>query len=338
MKKIILLFVSITLYINVSAQVTEGTSPIKWYTIEQAMKLREKEPKPLLIDVYTDWCYWCKVMMNTTFTNPNIAGYINQNFYAVRFNAEGKDTVKFRDTTYYSRGKTHDFAYKLLGRSIMYPTVVYIDVDFNQIVVPGALKTNEIEGILVFFTESVSRTKTVGIEDFRQDFDKTFYKPDSVKYDTAKIQTYTFAQAIELCKSKPRKILVDFYIPWFSTSKMMMTMVYKTPLVAKYLNEKYYFVSFDATSRDTIDFKGYKFINGGKEQNSLHQLTAAYLQNSFIFPTTVVLDEQYNLINKVQGYLPASFLYPISEYFGENYYKTQTWDNYIGEYQKKQKK
>ena len=61
---------------------------IKWLTIEQAYALNQKEPRKMVIDVYTDWCGWCKVMDRETFSKPAIAEFVNKNYYAVKLNAE----------------------------------------------------------------------------------------------------------------------------------------------------------------------------------------------------------------------------------------------------------
>ena len=50
---------------------------IKWTSFEDAIKKYQQQPKEIFIDVYTDWCGWCKKMDKTTYKNDVIVKYIN---------------------------------------------------------------------------------------------------------------------------------------------------------------------------------------------------------------------------------------------------------------------
>ncbi|HTB31563.1 MAG TPA: DUF255 domain-containing protein, partial [Bacteroidia bacterium] len=45
---------------------------IHWVNFDEAVKLNEKHPRKILIDVYTQWCGWCKKMDASTYTDPDI--------------------------------------------------------------------------------------------------------------------------------------------------------------------------------------------------------------------------------------------------------------------------
>ena len=48
------------------------------------------------MDIYTDWCGPCKLMDKNTFQNQEVAKFVNNNFYAVKFNAEGPNKIKLK--------------------------------------------------------------------------------------------------------------------------------------------------------------------------------------------------------------------------------------------------
>lgn len=105
---------------------------IKWVTFEQALELNKKKPKMIFIDIYTDWCGWCKKMDAETFADPTVASYINKKYYAVKFNAEQSDPVTFKDQQFVNPnpGKsrsTHQLAMALLKNERLYPSYVILD-------------------------------------------------------------------------------------------------------------------------------------------------------------------------------------------------------------------
>ena len=72
----------------------QATSAVNWMSWEDAIAALEadkkagRKGKKIFVDIYTDWCGWCKKMDKETFQVPKIAAYLNQHFYPVKFNAE----------------------------------------------------------------------------------------------------------------------------------------------------------------------------------------------------------------------------------------------------------
>jgi thioredoxin-related protein len=145
---------------------TEPTSKITWYTWEQAMELNEKEPRKIFVDVYTDWCGWCKRMDKSTFTDPAVAEYLSKNFYPVKFNAEQKEDITFNGKTMSyvgspgSRGY-HELAATLLDGRLGYPSFVYLNERFERIMIsPGYKEPDAIMKELTFAAEEQYKNTT----------------------------------------------------------------------------------------------------------------------------------------------------------------------------------
>jgi len=104
---------------------------VEWMTLTEALKKQKEQPKKIFIDIYTEWCGWCKVMSKNTFSNKQIAAYINQYFYPVRFDAETTDTIEYLGKKYVNKGvgrkPTHELAYVLTNNRPSYPTITYLD-------------------------------------------------------------------------------------------------------------------------------------------------------------------------------------------------------------------
>ncbi|MCB0647635.1 MAG: DUF255 domain-containing protein [Saprospiraceae bacterium] len=115
---------------------------ITWYSWEEGVDLVKKTNKKMFIDVYTDWCGWCKKMDATTFQDPEVVKYMNENFVAVKFDAEQDKEIVFDNYTYKlipgGRKGTHELALSLLKGRAGYPSFVMMDEGLRRIrVTPG---------------------------------------------------------------------------------------------------------------------------------------------------------------------------------------------------------
>jgi thioredoxin-related protein len=128
---------------------------IHWITIEEALIKNQKDPRKVLIDVYTDWCGWCKVMDRETYKNKAVVEYINKKYYAVKLDAEQKAAITLGGQKFESRGRTHDLALALTNNQPNYPTTVFLDDQFQMIQpLPGYMKPKEFHEVITFFGEN----------------------------------------------------------------------------------------------------------------------------------------------------------------------------------------
>ena len=170
MKTLRLLF-GITLLISLGSYAPRVEGEVNWLTFEEAIELHKENPKKLLIDLYTDWCGWCKVMDQKTYSKEEIANYINKNFYPVKFNAEQRESVEFDGHTfkYVASGRrgVHELAAALTQNKLSYPTTVFMDEELRIIQpIAGYLKPEQMEPILLFIGDD--HFKTTSWQDFQK--------------------------------------------------------------------------------------------------------------------------------------------------------------------------
>ena len=159
MKKILFLFI-FAFSIQLNAQVAAS---INWVTIEEAQEAMKTQPKKIFIDLYTDWCGWCKKMDATTFKDPNVVQFMNQYFYAVKFNAEGNETINYKEQTFSNpnydktkanrRNGSHEFTEDMKVRG--YPTIQFLS-ETGDFLLPltGLYKPQQLEFYLKMFVDN----------------------------------------------------------------------------------------------------------------------------------------------------------------------------------------
>lgn len=131
---------------------------VRLYTIEDVEKLSKTAPRKVMVDVYTDWCGWCKRMDAETFNHPVIAAYINQHYYPVKLNAESKESITFRGQVYKfvqnGPGGYNELAAGLLNGRLSFPSIAYLNEKLELLgAVPGYRAPRDLEPLLNYIAE-----------------------------------------------------------------------------------------------------------------------------------------------------------------------------------------
>lgn len=129
---------------------------VKWLTWEEAIEKSKTEKKKFFVDIYTDWCGWCKKMDASTFSQSDIAKYLNKHFYPIKFDAEQKEDIRFNNKTYKfiptGRRGYHELAAEITLGRLSYPTIVFLDENLEIIQpIPGYRDPESFRMIMEYF-------------------------------------------------------------------------------------------------------------------------------------------------------------------------------------------
>ena len=139
---------------------------VTWLSWSEAEALAntDKNPKKIFVDIYTDWCGWCKKMDKDTFQNEEVAAYMEKHFYMVKLDGEGKETIEYKGKTFKfvasGRNGYHEFAAALMGGKMSYPTTIFLDEEMNILSpVPGYQKPEPFLNIAKYFGDDIYKDK-----------------------------------------------------------------------------------------------------------------------------------------------------------------------------------
>lgn len=120
-------------------------SLVKWMTLEEALEKNSKQPRPIILDFYTDWCGWCKVMDRKTYAHPGVAAYLNEHFVLAKVNAESPKRFKVGEGTKSGVEVAREFSVR------SFPITWFLRPDGSRIdQLPGYRPPEEFQRVLEF--------------------------------------------------------------------------------------------------------------------------------------------------------------------------------------------
>lgn len=156
MTKVLSCFFPLLIMSSLFGQKKADKAELPWLSVSQAQKKWDVEKRPVLVDVFTDWCHYCKVMDKTIWSNPLVTAYVEKHFYPIKFNAESKIPATWMGKTYEFKAtyKVHMLAAEWLLGNMVYPSTVIIPPNGGEpVIIPGVIELEELEPILHYFGE-----------------------------------------------------------------------------------------------------------------------------------------------------------------------------------------
>lgn len=147
-----------------------GSGLVNWMTIEEAAAKLQNEQRPVLVDLYTTWCGWCKQMDRKTYSNKQVAQYVLDNYYPVKIDAETHSVINWKGKAYQFSPdfRSNEFAVYLTGGRLEFPTTIIIPPGGDPQAIPGYMEPKQIELLLRYFGEG--NYKKFSFEDFQKKF------------------------------------------------------------------------------------------------------------------------------------------------------------------------
>ena len=151
----------------------EENSPVKWLSFDELEEAMKKNPKKILVDIYTDWCVYCRMLDDKTLQNKEIADFLNTYFYCVKLNAEKSGKVNFNDETYqllsHDGAAMHELSIALYGKSdeVAYPALILLNENYEILFRHvGYIKSKELSPLLEFLGKDIYKDQSW--EDFKK--------------------------------------------------------------------------------------------------------------------------------------------------------------------------
>ncbi|MFU8813429.1 MAG: thioredoxin family protein [Balneolaceae bacterium] len=121
------------------------SSELTVYSLQEALAKAQAEEKKVLIDVFAEWCPYCRRMHTEVYTDPAVIEALNSHFVLVKVNIESENEIEYRGQTMTER----QFSRAMQSTSV--PTTLFMDADGEVLgLQPGAIPSDVFSRLLRF--------------------------------------------------------------------------------------------------------------------------------------------------------------------------------------------
>ncbi|HTY07951.1 MAG TPA: thioredoxin fold domain-containing protein [Candidatus Edwardsbacteria bacterium] len=103
-----------------------AANQLPWLAFDKALAQGSSDGKFVVVDFYTDWCHWCKVLDAKTYPDPAVQAAFAKSFALAKVNPE-KDNGPYQYKGRSVSGADLAKEFNVQG----YPTSVFLDKDGN---------------------------------------------------------------------------------------------------------------------------------------------------------------------------------------------------------------
>jgi len=129
-------------------------SALTWMSFNDGLANAKKINKKALVDVYTDWCAWCKKMDKETYADAGVVEYLNRYFVVIKLDAESSSKLTYKGETYTEQELAGAFG--ITG----YPSIIFLKGNGDPITTyPGYADAAKFQKVISFIAEDHYLTK-----------------------------------------------------------------------------------------------------------------------------------------------------------------------------------
>lgn len=302
-------------------------SGVPWLSFSEALAAAEKSGKVVLVDVYADWCGWCRKMQEETYSDAEVKAYLAEHFEVARLNTEEAEiSHAYLDTTFTEQRLAAGFG------ATGTPTLVFLESDGSYLTtVPGFQAKEAFMPILEFLGTRVYKEQS--FQEFTGEAGPTSEAPPAAEAQAPAEQPkqyetntspdgpvwQTFTEAMTKAQANGKIVLVDIYAPWCGWCRKMQHEVYTQDNIKQHLGDYFEVARLNIDDDETMH---------AFRDTTLSEMILSYSLGAEGTPTTVFLGADGTYITRLPGYANTEQFDKVLRFIGTEAYKEQSFQEF----------